>query len=1058
IAKEFEKQAGKTPGAIALKAGELSLSYGELNRIANRVAHLVLKTLQHDQTSERVSLLLDHGTHMIAAILGVLKAGQVYVPLSIDYPDNRLSYMIENSESSLVLTLSRHMERARRLVGSGVPCLSIDRDLDCFAEADENPGVEVPGDRLAYIMYTSGSTGRPKGVKQTHENVLYYIENWTRIFSIIAADNMTLFSSFCHDASVPDIYSALLNGATLFPVNIRDREGAYELSDFLILEKITIWHSVHSLFAYFANSLTGNENFAGLRWILLGGEPIRQHEILCFKKFFPHSLLANIYGQTESSVNSIWVIHPRDTVKYLIIGEPLEGTQIFIIDENETEVDQYEIGEIVIASPHVSPGYWNDEAATEKVFGSDDEYGVLYFTGDLGRLLPDGMIEFVGRRDSQVKLRGFRIELGEIESHLLRHPDISEAVVAVREFPAVTAEPGSRGDQYLCAYIVAKDRKKSFDITALKAFLLEELPDYMIPTFFVTLERLPLTQSGKIDRKVLPDPEIGVKERYVAPRNHVEEKLVEIWQSVLGVEKEKIGIDSDFFELGGHSLRGTTVLSKVHKAFNVRIPVAQIFQLSTIRGLAAYINEAVEDRYIPIEPAVPKDFYQASAIQKRLFILSKLEGIDTAYNMKSIMQVEGKLEYRRLERAVKKIIDRHESLRTSFELKENEMVQIIHNPADVEFKMEYYELDKIQQTIGNPVTSIIKNFVRPFDLSKAPLLRVGLIKIEEEKHIFTRDTHHIISDGTSQTIFLRELLSFYEGKELPGLKIQYKDFVEWQAGQQQQDSLKKQEEYWLQLFKDGIPEVENFTDYPRSPVQSFAGDFITMQFDEKLTRKVNEIARAAGATLYMILLAVYNILLFKYTGQEDIVIGTPTAGRDHPALENIIGLFINVLAMRNYPSGGKTFVQFLNEVRANTTSAYENQGYSFGHLVEKLGVTNDISRNPIYDMELVVQNMDFPSLKTKEISFSAYPYEVNVSQVDAALYVVEFEKNIYFRLIYSTSLFKRVTMERFIAHFLEIVSIVVENKDIKLRDIELCHDLEKVKADVYQKMADELDF
>ncbi|MCK5058818.1 MAG: amino acid adenylation domain-containing protein, partial [Candidatus Aminicenantes bacterium] len=463
IAKQFEEQVKKSPGCTAIKAGEGCLTYGELNRNANRVARLILKTLKNDEKPGRVSLLFDHGIDMIAAILGVLKAGKTYVPLSTDYPDNRLSYMVTNSESSMVLSLCEHEERARRIVQTAdISCLPVNRDIECSAEAEVNPEMKITGSDLAYIMYTSGSTGRPKGVMQTHENVLYYIENWTRMFAITNADRLTLFSSFCHDGSVQDMLGALLNGATLYPVNVRDRQDSFELSEFLIRERITIWHSVHSLFAYFANSLSGTEDFKALSRILLGGEPIRAHEIELFKKFFPHAVLANVYGQTESSVNSTWLIHPEDNIEHMTIGEPLDRTQILALDRDNTEVDEFEVGEIIIACPHLSPGYWKDEVSSQNTFKGSEELGPIYFTGDLGRLLPDGQIEFMGRRDSQVKLRGFRIELGEIESQLLKHPQIHEAVVTMRELN-LTGNAGKAGqdegsgDTYLCAYIVVKN-------------------------------------------------------------------------------------------------------------------------------------------------------------------------------------------------------------------------------------------------------------------------------------------------------------------------------------------------------------------------------------------------------------------------------------------------------------------------------------------------------------------------------------------------------------------------------------------------------------------------
>ncbi|MCK4764860.1 MAG: amino acid adenylation domain-containing protein, partial [Candidatus Aminicenantes bacterium] len=1046
ITGKFEEQVGKTPRNIALKTEGESFTYEELNRYANRVAHLVLQTLKQKETVQRVSLLFEHGPHMIAAILGVLKAGKAYVPLSTDYPGNRLSYMIENSGSALVLTLSAHEETARSIArGANIPYITIDSVIETLP--GDNPGIDIPGDRLAYIMYTSGSTGRPKGVMQVQENVLYYIRNWTRLFSITREDRMTLFSSFCHDGSVQDMFAALLNGAALYPIDVR-RQESFELSEFLAREKITIWHSVHSLFSYFASTLTGEEDFPALRFILLGGEPIREYEINMCKKFFPHSILTNVYGQTESSVNTTWLIRAGDTIEHLLIGEPLDNTRIFVLDEEGSEVDEYAVGEIMAACPHISPGYWKDEEASKKIFERDEEFGLLYFTGDLGRLLPGGNIEFMGRRDAQVKLRGFRIELAEIESALLKHPGIDEAVVAAKEVPAANAGDTGSGDKYLCAYIVSKSSKSGpdavLDTTGLREFAGEELPDYMIPTYFVFLDRLPLTQSGKIDRKALPDPEISSEEQYAAPRDHIEEKLVDIWHDVLGAAKEKIGIDSDFFELGGHSLRGTTMLSKVHREFNVQIPVAKIFQISTIRGLAEYIKAAGKDKFIPIRPVSPKGYYPVSPMQKRLFILNEIENIHTAYNIKTLLQVEGNLDYPQLEKAFGQMVSRHESLRTSFSIEEEEPVQAIRKKVD--FKIEFYDVPEAGRTPGtgeNSVDEIIKKFVRIFDLSQAPLLRAGLIKIGETRHILLIDTHHIVFDGTSRMIFLQELLELYAGGELPPLKIQYKDYSEWLNSDKKRDSIKKQEQYWLEQFAGEIPVLDLPADYKRPPLQVFSGRSLRFGLEPKESKMLRELALKEGATLYMVLLAILNVLLSKLSGREDIIIGTPAAGRAHPDIQGTIGLFVNTLANRNYPRAERSFIEFLREVKEKSLRGFENQEYQFEELIEKIEVSRDVSRNPLFDVMFAFQNIEFTELEIPGLKIGPYEHKRDTTIVDLNVQAYEANDELFFVLDYCTALFKQETIERFIKYFKRIVTSLVKNAEKKIAGIEIISAEEK---------------
>jgi polyketide synthase PksJ len=590
LIQKFEEQVKKTPAGIAVKTEKRSFTYEELNRYASSIAGLIKKQWpknepkqEHDLKSPgNIGLYLEHGVDMIAAILGTLKAGKAYVPLSPDYPKKRISYMVNHSESALVITNSGCEKKAREIAAeNNIPFLNIDQTYEPEVIFEEDTDREISGERLAYIMYTSGSTGKPKGVMQNHENVLYYIKNWTQRFSITHQDRMTLFSSFCHDGSGQDMFGALLNGATLYPYDVRNRESEVSLSRFLLEEEITIWHSVPSLYNFFVKTLTGKEHFDSLRYILLGGEPFRGYEIEMFKKHFPQTILANVYGQTESSVDSIWTIAASDTIKRLIIGQPLDNTRIFVIDGEGNEVEPLETGEILIACPHITPGYWRDDETTKKTFGQDPGIGRLYYTGDLGRLLPDGNIEFMGRKDFQVKIRGFRVEIGEVETSLLQMEHMREAAVVPKETESSAT--------YLCAFIAAE---KELDVTELREFLSRELPDYMIPTSFVQLDRMPLTQSGKIDRKALSQLDQEPKKlnvTYVAPQTSMERITANTWKEVLHLEE--VGINDNFFDLGGNSFDIIKVNNKLRERLKRDIPMVKMFEFPTIGALANYLHQ-----------------------------------------------------------------------------------------------------------------------------------------------------------------------------------------------------------------------------------------------------------------------------------------------------------------------------------------------------------------------------------------------------------------------------------------------------------------------------------
>jgi tyrocidine synthetase-3 len=1093
LVKNFEEQVKKHPHKIAIRSEKGFLTYLELNRFANRVARLIEKKCPEVGKGEKVGLLFDHGINMIAAVLGTLKVGAAYVPLSVDYPENRISYMLSDSQSILLLTHSRHREMAANLAGENdIDFITIDNP-ECHV-TDEDKEREVRSAQLAYIMYTSGSTGKPKGVMQTHENVMYYIKNWIEKFSITDLDRLTLFSSFCHDASIPDLFTGLHTGAVLYPYSMKNREESIELSHFLVKESINIWHSVPSLFSYFANTLSSEEQFKDLRLIILGGEAVREHEVRLFKKFFPYAALANLYGQTEATFVSVQLIRHEDNFERVTIGTPIDGTQIFVINEEGTPVDPLEVGEILVVCPHVSPGYWQQKEITSTAFDETEEFGKLYWTGDLGCLLPEGEIEFLGRKDFQVKIRGFRIEPAEIESQLLKHPQVKEAVVTMREEES--------GDKFLCAYIIAKRNARragrgetglTINGSELRAFQAKELPDYMVPTYFIQLETFPLTQSGKIDRKSLPSPQIKKSEKHTGPRDFVEEKLVEIWADILKVEKELIGIDSNFFELGGHSLKATALVSRIYKNLNVKISLAQAFKTPSISGLSEYIKNAAKERYAAIQPIEKKEYYYQSSPQKRLYVLQQMQENNIGYNMPRIIPLAftGKTAKEKMEYVFKKLIARHESLRTSFHMLDDEAVQKIHDR--VEFEIEYNEVEAKVEAGDNEGTrglaplspgpaargpqsaaTLISSFIRPFDLSQAPLLRVGLMKLphtpaalhdhprqgtynsqegNEQQYILMIDMHHIITDAASQGILTGEFQAFYDGKSLPLLKLQYKDYAQWQNRKEQQALITHQKTYWINMFSSSseIPVLNLPIDYPRPLNQDFGGSMVGFLLKEAGTQVLEKIAKEANATLYMTVLSVFYLLLSKLSSHEDIIIGTPIAARRHTDLERIIGMFVNTLALRNYPSGEKTFTGFLQEVKKRTLEAFENQEYQFEELVENLSVPRDTGRNPIFDVMFNWLNRaDYHDSQYSETDSNMevpeqylYQHKKGVSKFDITLTVVQLEEKLLFVVEYCTKLFKPRTIDRIIEYFKRIFDLIFENPDQKLLQIEIIAEPEK---------------
>ncbi|HLP57233.1 MAG TPA: amino acid adenylation domain-containing protein [Candidatus Deferrimicrobium sp.] len=777
----------------------------------------------------------------------------------------------------------------------------------------------------------------------------------------------------------------------------------------------------------------------------MGGEPLRAHEVALAGEYFPRTTLANIYGQTESSVSSIWAIKPenRETFSRVIIGEPLDNTAILLMDEELNIVGPLEMGEIIVACPHLALGYRRNEEAGRKVFSIHPTYGKIYRTGDMGRLLIDGNIEFIGRKDSQVKIRGFRIELGEIESRLLKHEVIKEAIVNVVEIA---------GDKYLCAYIVCNNQMPGVEneelSTRLKVYLAEFLPDYMIPTHFICMERLPLTPGGKINRKALPMPEIGEINRntHVAPRTFVEIKLHDIWHDVLKTPGE-IGVTDDFFRLGGHSLRAAALASRIQKAFNVKVPLMEIFKRPTIGGLAQYINIAKKEKYAAIEPVEKREYYALSPAQKRLYILQQMEIESVHYNMPQVIPFVDKIDVERMEWVFKELIQRHEILRTSFVMVAEEPVQRIQAEVAFEIKVFAELFSKSDPPGPLPGRGSLLKFIRPFDLSQGPLLRAGIINYADGNSILLVDMHHIITDGTSNRILKEEFKTLYFGKgELPQLRLQYKDYSQWQNSKMHQELIKQQETYWLKSFEGELPVLHLPIDFIRPPVQTFEGCTVDFFIEAAEIIDLKKLTVEVKASLFMVILAAFNVLLFKLTGQEDIVIGTPAAARRHTDLEGIIGMFVNILALRNYPIAEKPFLVFFKELKSRTLAVFENQEYPFEDLVDKLAVPRDTGRNPIFDIVFNLLNQkDYNSENpgNTDIIRNINGHKKGVAKFDMTLTAVEFREGVFFTFEYCTRLFKPGTIDRMIGYFKHILEQLALAPNLPIGEIEIMSEYER---------------
>ncbi|MGF9909648.1 non-ribosomal peptide synthase/polyketide synthase [Brevibacillus porteri] len=1021
IHQAFEKQVEKTPDAIALVYKKMELTYAELNKRANQLAHrLIASGVQPDKL---VGICVERSFEMIIAFLGVMKAGAAYVPIDPAHPQDRIAYMIEDSQANILLTQVSLKDRLP-VPSKQVICLDSDELAD---EPTTNVDISVNEHHLAYVIYTSGSTGLPKGVMVEHHSVINLTHALIHSFQIDTTSRVLQFTSFSFDVSVSEIAMTLLAGATLV---IEDRElllPGPELIQVLREQRITLVTMATSV----ASALP-QADLPDLKTLIVGGEALSRGLVARYAKdlqFF------NCYGPTETTVTAT-LIRCQNNGKNPSIGRPIANVEVYVLDAYLQPVAIGVPGELYIGGKGVARGYWNRPELTKErfinhPFGKEGER--LYRTGDLVRYTEDGQLEFLGRIDDQVKIRGYRIELGEIENRLIQHPAVQNVVVIARE--------EREGDKRLAAYLVAANEQQPGDAELIH-YLKETLPEYMVPAGYVWMAEIPLTVNGKVNRRALPAPDWGqgeTEKEYVAPRTPTEEIVAHIWSQILSVER--MGIHDDFFHLGGHSLLATQTVSRLKETFGVEVPLRALFENPSVAQMSEKLTGLLEAKSnvasVPLAPVSRDQHLPLSFAQQRLWFLDRLMPDSALYNIPSAMRMQGHLNIHAWERSLQMIIERHESLRTTFTDINGEAIQVIH--PEIAWSLGQIDLRELPEEERDTEVHRLEReeATKPFDLRTGPLLRATIIQIGEENFVFLLNMHHIVSDGWSMNIFIRELVAIYEAlckeetPQLTDMPLQYADFAAWQREWLQGEALEQQLAYWKAKLSGSEPLLALPTDRPRPPVQTYNGALYTTSFPTELVEKLHALSRQEGATLFMTLLAAFQILLHRYSGQDDIIVGSPVAGRNRQETESLIGFFINTLAMRTDMSGAPTFRELLARVRESALEAYTHQDLPFEKLIDELELERSLSYSPLYQVMFALQNFEMQTHELQGIQIA--PFESKnqevMSKYDISLTMAETPNGLIATFDYNTDLFDQTTMERMVNHFHHLLEGIVAQPD-----------------------------
>ncbi|MDE3219630.1 MAG: amino acid adenylation domain-containing protein, partial [Nitrospirota bacterium] len=1030
----IEAQVERTPDAIAVICEDESLSYQELNRRANRVARALQKLGVY--AGLPVGLCVERSVEGIVGLLGILKAGGGYVPLDPSFPDRRLRLMLADAKVSIVVTQG-HLRSHFHSYGGQV-C-----DVETLCDPTVNGGVEnlatpVLPDQLAYIMYTSGSTGRPKGVAVTHRNLAISLSARLRYYPEPVSRFLLTFS-LAFDGSVTGIFWTLLQGGQLVIPSEAAHRDPTELAALVEHHRIShvVW--VPSLY----NAVLGealNTQLESLRIVITAGESLPLELVRSHYQLLPHATLYNEYGPTEATVwCSVYQTTREESGARVPIGKPINNMQLYVLDAYLEPVPIGVPGELYVAGDCLARGYINQPWLTQERFLAHPHVADarLYRTGDRARYREDGNVEFLGRVDQQVKLRGYRIELGEVEYVLSNAPGVYQAAVLLRQ--------DKPEQQRLVGYVTGQPELKAM-LDQIRSYVVARLPQYMVPSVILWVESMPLTAAGKINRSALPVPEeiTGQAAARIAPRNQVEEALAELWKSVLGVPDA--GIHDNFFERGGHSLLATQLVSRMREVFDVEVPLRVFFERPTIVGLAEEVTHLrrgeLKASKIPPIVQVPRDQpLPLSYSQQRMWLMYRLAPEGTAYNMPFASRQMGPLNKSALRSTIDAICSRHEAFRTTFAMTGEGPVQIV-SPFRPPHWVEV-DLSRLpgEQRRGEAARLVVQEANQPFDLEKGPLARFLLIEIEPEDHVLVLTMHHIIGDQWSFGVIGSEFAFFYNAfcqGETPSAKpvpLQYADYAVWERRCLTDDWLRTQSDYWEKRLV-GLSRLSLPIDYPRPVMQTFSGSHCMLEFPASLIERLKQFSAERNATVFMTLLACFQILLSRYSGQNDVAVGSPIANRTQSAVESIIGSFVNTLVLRTDLSGNPTFEELLQRVRETALGAYANQDFPFDKLVETMGSNRDHSSAPLVQVLFNLANAPIGEINVHGLSWVPFEVDTGAAQFDLSLTIeTEIARKAY--LTFNTDLFARQTVERMLGQYKVLLHSALANPTARLSDLSM---------------------